>query len=273
MACLQLQRIPRFISCTKLFFPSLRPPLYTRSILPTRLFHKTANPPYETTPDPKFRPTAADAKKLLSSLRSIPAHENIYTVPNMLTFSRILATPFVGYLIIHEQYPLALGTFVAAGVTDLLDGYIARRFNMKTVVGSIIDPAADKALMTVLTVTLAVQGLLPVPVALIILGRDTGLILASFYYRYISLPHPKTFLRYWDFSIPSAEVKPTTISKVNTALQLVLMGASLTNPVFAWPEHMALTTLQYTVATTTIWSGLSYVFSKDAVKILHETKK
>ena len=59
---------------------------------------------------------------------------------------------------------------------------------------------------------------------MLILGRDVLLGLAAFYYRYISLPPPKTIARYWDFSLPSAEVRPTEISKVNTALQLLLVG-------------------------------------------------
>ncbi|KAG2184964.1 hypothetical protein INT43_000877 [Umbelopsis isabellina] len=235
---------------------------------------------------------------LLTKLKTnIPTHENIYTIPNILTFSRLLASPYIGYLIVQGKYPLALGIFAVAGLTDMvslpslfwdgkfkktgfpsltllaqikLDGYIARKYNMKTVVGSIIDPMADKTLMTVLTVTLAMQDLLPVPLAAIILARDGGLVLSSFYYRYISLPPPKTFVRYWDFSIPSAEVRPTNISKANTALQLLLMGASLTSPVFDFPDTTLLTGLQWTVGVTTIWSGASYIYSKDAVRILNK---
>ncbi|OZJ05078.1 hypothetical protein BZG36_02086 [Bifiguratus adelaidae] len=188
----------------------------------------------------------------------------------MLTFGRLVTAPFIGYLIIKDQVPFALGLFVAAGVSDALDGYIARRYNMKSFLGSIIDPAADKALMTILTVSLAYKGLLPVPLAGLILGRDAGLVISAFYYRYISLPEPKTFARYWDFSITSAEVHPTQISKINTALQLALMGFSLTEPVFGIPGSTALVGLQWLVGGTTIWSGLSYVFSKDAVKILHK---
>ncbi|KAL0082492.1 CDP-alcohol phosphatidyltransferase-domain-containing protein [Phycomyces blakesleeanus] len=120
----------------------------------------------------------------------IPTHENIYTIPNLLTFGRLLSAPYIGHLIIQHDYNLALGIFALAGFTDMLDGWIARRYNLKTVVGSIIDPAADKALMTVMTITLAMEGVLPVPLATLILGRDAGLILASFYYRYISLPQP-----------------------------------------------------------------------------------
>ena len=84
------------------------------------------------------------------------------------------------------------------------------------------------------------------PLGAIILGRDLLLSLSAFYIRYTSLPYPvsisrrplrfalnlpkKTFQRYWDFSIPSAEVRPTTISKVNTALQLLLMGSTTISP-------------------------------------------
>lgn len=71
----------------------------------------------------------------------------------------------------------------------------------------------------------------PVWLAVIILGRDVGLGFAAIYYRWISLPPPKTFLRYWDFSLPSAEVHPTTISKYNTFLQLALMGVTTLAPV------------------------------------------
>lgn len=62
------------------------------------------------------------------------------------------------------------------------------------------------------------------PIVVLILGRDLILGLVALYYRYISLPPPKTIARYWDFSLPSAEVRPTGISKVNTALQLGLIG-------------------------------------------------
>ena len=79
--------------------------------------------------------------------------------------------------------------------------------------------------------------LLAVYLATIILGRDTLLGIAAIYYRYISLPPPKTFARYWDFSLPSAEVRPTGISKLNTALQLALIGATVGMPLLevgAW---------------------------------------
>lgn len=127
--------------------------------------------------------------------------------------------------------------------------------------------------------------------ATLVLGRDASLALAALYYRYASLPAPKTFLRYWDFSLPSAEVHPTTVSKYNTFLQLILIGSTLALPVITaggqgtdllqsfglstGQLHNALTYFQWLVAATTAWSGLSYAYLKNAVTILgpNETLK
>lgn len=91
----------------------------------------------------------------------VSSHENIYTIPNILTSSRLVAAPFIGYCILHDHHAWALGLFAYAGITDLLDGWIARKWNQGTVVGTVIDPMADKILMTVLTVALAMKGALP----------------------------------------------------------------------------------------------------------------
>ncbi|KAF8347953.1 CDP-alcohol phosphatidyltransferase-domain-containing protein [Amanita rubescens] len=187
--------------------------------------------------------------------------ENIYTLPNLLTLSRIVACPILGWSILQNDYHLATALLVYAGLTDLADGYLARKYKMHSVIGTILDPAADKMLMTTLTVTLSMQGMLPVPLAAIILGRDVLLSLSGFL-------HPKTFTRYWDFSIPSAEVNPTLISKINTALQLGLMGTTTISPLLPFELSLPLQGFQWIVATTTIWSGLSYLFSKEAVRIV-----
>ncbi|TQN72644.1 Global transcription regulator sge1 [Colletotrichum shisoi] len=218
--------------------------------------------------------TSRTASKIAAKLPTLPKniHEDIRTLPNLLTLSRLVAAPFVGYFILHDQHAWALGLFAYAGATDLLDGWIARRWKQQTVVGTVIDPMADKMLMTILTVCLAAQGSLPVWLATIILGRDVGLAMSAIYYRWISLPPPKTFARYWDFSLPSAEVRPTTISKYNTFLQLVLIGMTTAAPVFSYDISTPLTIMQYIVATTTVWSGASYIYTKDAVKILTSPK-
>jgi cardiolipin synthase (CMP-forming) len=117
-----------------------------------------------------------------------------------------------------------------------------------------------------------------VSLTFLILGRDVSLAIAAIYYRYASLPQPKTFARYWDFSLPSAEVHPTFLSKVNTSLQLVLIGTAILLPVLpslatipeTWDVSIktGMLAFQTLVAGTTLWSGASYAWRKDVVKIL-----
>ncbi|KAK4157242.1 hypothetical protein C8A00DRAFT_11893 [Chaetomidium leptoderma] len=223
----------------------------------------------ERRPDPPKLDTASALRKMLPAMAKTSPRENIYTIPNILTASRLVAAPFIGYCILHDYHAWTVGLFAYAGISDALDGWIARRWNLKTVVGTVIDPMADKTLMTILTVALAMKGALPVWLAVIILGRDVALAISAIYYRWISLPPPKTFARYWDFSLPSAEVRPTLISKYNTALQMGLIGLTTVAPVIpAMDLSTTLGVMHYVVATTTIWSGASYIYSKDAVKIL-----
>ncbi|ETN45612.1 uncharacterized protein HMPREF1541_09444 [Cyphellophora europaea CBS 101466] len=217
-------------------------------------------------------------KQPIKTLSSLTPHENIYNLPNILTFTRLLAAPAVGYLILSPSYPpiYALSLFFYAGVTDLVDGYLARRLNLHTVVGSVIDPMADKLLMTICTVSLGVTGILPWWAATVIVGRDVALAISAIWWRWISLPPPKTMARYWDFSLPSAEVYPTEISKINTLLQLLLIGNAMLLPVLpeAWVAAGNLWGVFEgwcgLVAGTTVWSGLSYVGNKDAVKIVSQ---
>jgi cardiolipin synthase len=214
-------------------------------------------------------------------LKSLTPHENIYTLPNALTFTRLLAAPIVGYSILTHHPTLALSLFTYAGLTDALDGYLARRFHSSTVVGTIIDPMADKLLMTICVISLAYTHTLPPWLAVVIIGRDVALACSAIYFRWISLPQPKTWRRYWDFSLPSAEVRPTEISKINTLLQLLLIGSAMALPVLresapmlveAWNLGGVLDGWGYLVGGTTVWSGLSYIGNKDAVKILNKTE-
>lgn len=237
-------------------------------------FSSKPEPPQSQIKDVKIVP-----KLTLDPLKRPPTtvpseiHENLYTLPNILTFTRLISAPLIGYFVIQHQQVLATSLFVYSCVTDMLDGYIARKFDMKSVVGSVIDPLADKFLMITLTICLAAAGEMPIYLTTLILGRDFGLGISACYYRYISLPPPKTFNRYWDFSIPSAEVNPTTISKYNTAFQMLYIGLVMSKPIIGTFADMAafdvgMTYYGYFVGTTTLLSGLSYVFSKTAVKIL-----
>ena len=121
-------------------------------------------------------------------LRFLTPHENIYTVPNVLTFSRLIAAPVVGYLVIHDQHAWAVGLFAYASITDLIDGWIARRWKLQTVVGTVIDPMADKILMTILTVCLAWKGALP--------GTFTALIVGPYVNGSQCLVNPPTLQRF-----------------------------------------------------------------------------
>jgi cardiolipin synthase len=241
-------------------------------------------------PSPAATSTLATALKSKLKLPTVK-HENIYNLPNFLTLTRLIATPVVGYLIIHNHHLYAFSLFTYAAVSDLLDGWIARKWKLQTVVGSVVDPMADKFLMTTLVTCLAVNGSLPMPLFALILGRDASLAISALYYRYASLPAPKTMARYWDFSLPSAEVHPTTISKFNTFLQLSLLGTLLCTNLLHDPsattsaaggllmsiqdalggEAGVKTLIQgmsAVVATTTIYSGLEYTWSRKAVVIL-----
>ncbi|KAI5310501.1 hypothetical protein KEM55_006239 [Ascosphaera atra] len=101
----------------------------------------------------------AATTKLLTTLTS--QHENIYTIPNILTFSRLAMAPVIGWAILSSHATLALSLFGYAAVTDLVDGFVARRFKQESVVGTIIDPMADKVLMTVGVVCLSLQSAIP----------------------------------------------------------------------------------------------------------------
>ncbi|ODV60284.1 cardiolipin synthase ASCRUDRAFT_76302 [Ascoidea rubescens DSM 1968] len=218
-------------------------------------------------------------KNIVKPLKKvIPEHENIYTIPNILTFTRLASAPLIGYLIANQHVLSAFLLFGYSCVTDFVDGYIARKYNMGSVLGSVIDPMADKLLMIICTGCLTYSNTIPLYLAILILGRDGLLGLSAIYFRYISLPLPRTFLRFWDFSIPSAEVHPTTISKYNTFFQMLYIACCVVQPV-VYPLldqnsldliKTAFTGLEYLTATTTVLSGLSYIFSKNAVEILHK---
>jgi cardiolipin synthase len=174
--------------------------------------------------------TTAIRRVQSSGVKRSEIHENIYTIPNILALSRLISGPIIAYFILNGHTYSATSLLIYACLTDLFDGYIARKYKMQTVLGSILDPMADKTLMISMTVSLAYEGLLPAWLVVIIIGRDVLLGISALYYRYISLPAPRNFKRFWDFSLPSAEVYPTRISKLNTAAQFVLITTLTIHP-------------------------------------------
>ncbi|XP_069624924.1 cardiolipin synthase (CMP-forming) isoform X2 [Ranitomeya imitator] len=175
-------------------------------------------------------------------------YENPWTIPNLLSMTRIGLSPVLGYLIVAENFNFALGIFVLAGITDLLDGYIARNWaNQKSALGSALDPLADKILISVLYVCLTYANLIPVPLTAMIILRDIALIGAVFYVRYKTLPPP-----------------------MNTAVQLILVAASLAAPVFNYVDSVYLQALWCITAFSTVASGYSYYhYGQKTVKVLN----
>ncbi|XP_032882119.1 cardiolipin synthase (CMP-forming) [Amblyraja radiata] len=201
-------------------------------------------------------------------------YENPWTIPNLLCMARIGLSPYLGYLIVEEEFNLALGLFTLAGITDLLDGYIARNWaNQKSALGSALDPLADKILISVLYVSLTCVELIPAPLTVMVLMRDVILVAAGFYIRYRTVPAPRTLSKYFNPCYATAQLKPTFISKVNTAVQLVLVAASLAAPVFQFVDSVFLHTLWYVTALTTVASAYSYyLHGKNTVQVLNRAK-
>ncbi|XP_012310840.1 cardiolipin synthase (CMP-forming) isoform X1 [Aotus nancymaae] len=199
-------------------------------------------------------------------------YENPWTVPNMLSMTRIGLAPVLGYLIIEEDFNIALGVFALAGLTDLLDGFIARNWaSQKSALGSALDPLADKILISILYVSLTYADLIPVPLTYMIISRDVMLIAAVFYVRYRTLPTPRTLAKYFNPCYATARLKPTFISKVNTAVQLILVAASLAAPVFNYADSIYLQILWCCTAFTTAASAYSYYhYGRKTVQVIKD---
>ncbi|XP_041728875.1 uncharacterized protein LOC121559872 isoform X4 [Coregonus clupeaformis] len=157
---------------------------------------------------------------------------------------------------------------------ELLDGYIARNWaSQKSALGSALDPLADKILISVLYISLTYAQLIPAPLTALVIARDVGLIAAVFYVRYKTVPPPVTLNKFFNPCYTTAQLKPTTISKVNTAIQLFLVAASLASPVFHYTDSPLLQALWYITAVTTTVSGYSYYhYGMKTVAVLNSTK-
>merc|ERR1719383_218134 len=136
-----------------------------------------------------------------------------------------------------------------------------------------IDPLADKLLMTIMTLSLTWADLFPATLTVLIITRDVLLIASGFALRYFSLPPPITLQRYFDISLPSAEVYPTASSKVNTLVQLMAVAASLAAPLASMTDTAALKIMWLFAGVTTVISGASYAYNgASCFKILSEEK-
>lgn len=158
---------------------------------------------------------------------------------------------------------MASGLFVYAGATDFLDGYIARNFkNQSSSLGSFLDPLSDKILVCTVFLALTYVNLIPASLAGLIVSRDLFLVYAGLYIRYMSVIPPFTFAKYFDPTLPTATIQPTTISKVNTGLQFLLIAVSLGAPLLQLQNHPALHYLWAATGATTFLSAVSYAFMR-----------
>ncbi|KAK3869083.1 hypothetical protein Pcinc_025585 [Petrolisthes cinctipes] len=218
-----------------------------------------------------FKETKA---KVREKMDEIIERENIWTIPNLLCVSRICLSPVLSYMVLCSNYHWGLALFMFAGFTDLLDGWIARTFpSQASNLGSFLDPLADKVLVAVLFLSLTYVGLIPLPLTGLIIYRDVLIIGGASFVRYKSLPPPCTISRYFDATHATARLAPTAISKINTAVQLGLITASLAAPVFSCTDHIFIKTLWWLTAATTLCSGFSYIFSRDTYKFLSTMEK
>jgi len=173
---------------------------------------------------------------------------NIGTVlsnlPNLITLARMLMTPLAVMMIISQRFLPAFLIFILAGVSDGIDGFIAKRFDLRTELGAYLDPLADKALLISIYVSLAIYAGLPAWIAITVVSRDVMILMAV--------------LVSWLLDKP-VEIRPVWVSKLNTVAQITLAGVALGVRAYNLEEPLLQTALQWTVATTTLASGGVYI--------------
>ena len=167
-------------------------------------------------------------------------------LPNAISLLRIALIAPILLLMLDGEYGWALGLFLLAGFSDGLDGYLAVRFGWSTRLGGLLDPAADKLLITGMFITLAYTQQIPVWLAAIVILRDVVIVGGAMAYNFIVKPVPG---------------EPTRISKLNTALQMLFVLFVLSRAGFDWPDKITITLLGAAILVTVVISGVDYVWS------------
>jgi cardiolipin synthase len=168
------------------------------------------------------------------------------TTPNLLTLLRICLAPFLVAAILEKHFALSFGLFVAAGLTDALDGLLARLLKQRTMVGQYLDPVADKLLLSTLFLVLLHEGLIPATVTVLVFGRDVGiLVVAAILYA----------------AAGRREFRPSIFGKGNTLAQVSAVSAVLLHQLTQahWVMIFRLIALDATIALT-VASGLHYAW-------------
>lgn len=143
------------------------------------------------------------------------ARETIWTIPNLITLGRIASSPAISWFILQGEYKIALAGLSVAAASDWVDGYIAKNHNQASVLGGFLDPLADKVLIAALTFPLAWQGHLPMPLLVVVFGRDALLVGGSFIKRALHRPPDAPFFD--TTSSATFQITPSLLSKVGCA--------------------------------------------------------
>jgi cardiolipin synthase len=179
-------------------------------------------------------------------------------IPNLLTLLRIILVPVIVILLIQGSFLKALIVFIVAGLSDALDGFLARILHQQSVLGAYLDPIADKALLASSFVTLSILHILPGWLTVIVISRDFIILLGISVLSIMSV---------------SVEIRPVFVSKVTTALQLITVLMALVSRALPGGFHeLPLLAIYWLTAFFTIISGLNYMAR--GVKLMnHDTKK
>lgn len=167
-------------------------------------------------------------------------------LPNAISIMRIALILPILVLFVNDEFGWALGLFLIAGLSDGVDGYLAKKYGWATRLGAFLDPAGDKLLVAWSYGTLAYLGHIPVWLAVIVIFRDVVIVAGSFMYHYL---------------VRRLDGEPTQISKLNTALEFVFLVFVMSKAGFGWPDDITITVLGASVLVTVVISGYDYVWN------------
>ena len=170
---------------------------------------------------------------------------NLRDLPNLITVLRILLVPPVALLLVEGDFGWALVLFAAAGVSDGIDGYLARRFGWRSRLGAFLDPFADKLLMLAVYLTLGWEGHLPAWLVAAVIGRDVIIVVGAVAYQYL---------------VERLDIRPSYASKLNTVFQILLVVVLLLGLSGVPVPPQVITLMIYIVLGTTVASGAGYVW-------------
>lgn len=163
---------------------------------------------------------------------------------NAISIARLLSVPLIVWLMLKHEWSAAFAVFALAGVSDAIDGLLARRFGMMTKLGSYLDPLADKALLVAIYIVMGIMGQLPEWLVILVVSRDILIIGGAVLSVVIGIP---------------VTVQPLLVSKLNTGAQIGLAASVLAHLAFDWFSDSLLVVLVWAVAATTIVSGAGYI--------------